>query len=163
MNQYVSHTLPPVYDANSIVLILGTMPSPKSREVGFYYGHPQNRFWRILPDLFEEKPLDTIAEKKAFLHRHHLALWDVLQSCTISGAEDSSIREPVANDFRQILQESAIRTIFTTGTKAASLYKKHCFAQTGIEAIALPSTSPANCRMRYEELKQAYAVILEYV
>ena len=163
MNQYVTHTLPPVYDANSTVLILGTMPSPKSREVGFYYGHPQNRFWRVLPDLFEEKPLDTIAEKKEFLHRHHLALWDVLQSCTIAGAEDSSIREPVANDFRQILQKSAIRTIFTTGAKANSLYKKYCLKQTGIEAIALPSTSPANCRMHYEELRQAYAVILEYV
>ncbi|MFQ9956838.1 MAG: DNA-deoxyinosine glycosylase, partial [Turicibacter sp.] len=102
--QVVEHTLSPIYDKNSKVLILGTMPSPKSREVGFYYGHPQNRFWKVLADIFNEKSLTTIEEKITFLHRHQLALWDVLQSCEIQGADDASIKNPIPNDFTSLLQ-----------------------------------------------------------
>ena len=148
--QVVEHTLSPIYDKNSKVLILGTMPSPKSREVGFYYGHPQNRFWKVLADIFNEESLTTIEEKITFLHRHQLALWDVLQSCEIQGADDASIKNPIPNDF-------------TTGKKATDLYMKHCYPKTNIPAIGLPSSSPANRRISYEKLKEEYSKILEYL
>jgi len=159
----VCHPLDPIYDKDSKVLILGTMPSPKSREVGFYYGHPQNRFWKVLVDLFEEEPLTTTQQKVDFLHRHHLALWDVLAACEIEGAEDASIKHPVPNDFSKLLETTQITAVFTTGKKATDLYQKYCYKDTGIEAIGLPSTSPANRRIRYEDLKEAYAKILTYL
>ena len=159
----VEHTLPPIYDENSRVLILGTMPSPKSREDGFYYGHPQNRFWKVLADLFNEKSLITKEEKMMFLHRHHLALWDVLKSCEIEGADDSSIKQPVPNDLDIILKEAKIEAIFTTGKKATDLYMKYIYPKTNLPAIGLPSTSPANRRISYEQLKESYAKILDYL
>lgn len=159
----VEHTLQPIYDQNANVLILGTMPSPKSREVGFYYGHPQNRFWKVLADIFHEKPLLTIEEKIDFLHRHHLALWDVLKSCDIQGAEDASIKNPIPNDLTTILKEANIQAIFTTGKKATDLYMKYIYPNTNIPAIGLPSTSPANRRISYEQLKEEYAKILNYL
>ncbi len=159
----VKHTLSPVYDRQSKVLILGTMPSPKSREVGFYYGHPQNRFWKVLAALFEEDPLTTTEQKIDFLHRHHLALWDVLAECEIEGAEDASIKRPVPNDLTKLLDKTEIKTIFTTGKKATDLYQKYCYEQTHIEAIGLPSTSPANRRINDEQLKKEYAQILKYL
>lgn len=159
----VEHTLPPVYDASSRILILGTMPSPKSREYGFYYSHPQNRFWRVLSDLYDQKVPVTNAEKTEFLRKSHIALWDVLKSCEIRGADDGSIREPVPNEIAGLLSGSNIRAVFTTGTKAASLYRRLCLKSTGIPAIPLPSTSPANCRhYNYERLKEAYRVLLDY-
>lgn len=161
--QVVEHTLSPIYDKNSKVLILGTMPSPKSREVGFYYGHPQNRFWKVLADIFNEKSLTTIEEKITFLHRHQLALWDVLQSCEIQGADDASIKNPIPNDFTSLLQEANIKAIFTTGKKATDLYMKHCYPKKNIPAIGLPSSSPANRRISYEKLKEEYSKILEYL
>ena len=140
------------------------MPSPKSREIGFYYSHPQNRFWPLLSDLLGQKKPETVSEKQAFLLRNHIALWDVLSGCSIIGADDSSIQNPIPNDLRKILEAADIKAIFTTGTKAASLYKKYCLPQIGRQAIALPSTSPANCRFyTYETLKQAYQIILEYL
>ncbi len=159
----VEHTINPVYNEYSRVLILGTMPSPKSREFGFYYSHPQNRFWRVLSDLLHENLPETNEEKTAFVLRNHIALWDVLQSCRIEGADDSSIKDPVPNDIAGLLVKTGIQAVFTTGTKAASLYKRFCLGDTHISAIALPSTSPANCRhYDFERLKQDYAVLLKY-
>ena len=156
----VFHTIPPVYDSDSRVLLLGTMPSPKSREAGFYYGHPQNRMWKVLGRVFgEETPMGT-ENRRAFLLRHHIAMWDVLASCTIRGAEDSSIGDAVPNDLGPILSEAPVEHIYTTGRKAFSLYRKYLLPATGREAICLPSTSPANCRWEtIETLTEAYAVL----
>jgi TDG/mug DNA glycosylase family protein len=160
----IEHTLPPVYDEHSRILILGTMPSPKSREAGFYYSHPQNRFWRVLSDLLSLALPVTNEEKIRLLLQNHIALWDVLKSCAIAGADDSSIRNPVPNDIGRLLQKAKITTVFTSGTKAASLYHRFCEKRTGVSAIALPSTSPANCRYySYERLKEAYSVILAHI
>lgn len=156
----VHHSLDPVYDQNSSILILGTMPSPLSREKGFYYSHPQNRFWQVLSAVFNEELPYTPEQKTRFVLSHGLALWDVLASCEITGAEDSSIKKPVANDFSEILADTGIREIYTTGEKAASLYKKLCKPSTGISAIALPSTSSANrARFPLNTLIELYSVL----
>jgi len=160
---YIEHPLPPVFDENSRVLILGTMPSPKSREYGFYYSHPRNRFWRILAELYSSPLPETNQEKTALLLRHGIALWDVLKSCRIRGADDGSIRDPVPNDIEGLLKKTGIRNVFTTGSKAASLYRRLCLPKTGLAAFALPSTSPANCRRyTYEMLLDAYRVLLDH-
>ncbi len=159
----VTHEFKPIYNEESRILMLGTMPSPKSREAGFYYGHPRNRFWRVVSDVCEEELPVTKEDKIAFALRNRIAVWDVLAGCEIRGAQDSSIRNPVPNDLNIILKNSCVQVIFTTGTKAAQLYKKYCCQDTGIEALSLPSTSPANCRMGYRELYEAYAVIREYL
>lgn len=161
--EVVNHTFNPIFDKQSKVLILGTMPSPKSRENGFYYGHPQNRFWRVLADVFKETCPVTNEEKMQFLKNHHLALWDVLKSCEIKGADDASIKNPIPNDFSEILNQSSIQAIFTTGKKASDLYMKYCYESTNIPCIPLPSTSPANRRIKDEQLKVEYAQILNYV
>ena len=141
---YVEHVFPPEYDVDSRVLILGTIPSPKSREKQFYYMHPQNRFWRLLYDVFEE-PFETeISVRKDFLKRHHIALWDVLASCEIAGASDSSIRNAKPNDLSIVLSASQVRTIFVTGKTAQRYYLKYCRAQTGQDCIYLPSPSPVS-------------------
>lgn len=155
----VVHEFAPVFDASSRILMLGTMPSPKSRETGFYYGHPRNRFWRVLADVCGEELPISREEKIGFALRNHIAVWDVLAGCEIRGADDSSIRNPVPNDMNRILGSADIRAVYTTGKKAAELYKRYCYPKTGIEAVGLPSTSPANCRMTYEELYQAYSQI----
>lgn len=159
----VEHELSAFYDENSKVLILGTIPSPKSREQGFYYGHPQNRFWKVLSDVLDEKFPETVEERAAFLTRNHIALWDVIASCEIKGASDTSIKNPVPNDMNMILDKADIKAIFTTGTKATTLYKKICYPLCGVESIGLPSTSPANCRCSYENLRAAYEQIAEYL
>lgn len=162
--QQVIHPLAPVFDERSRVLILGTMPSPKSRETGFYYGHPQNRFWRVMAELLDEPFPASREERLALALRRHFALWDVLATCVIRGADDGSIREPEANDLSAVLSAAPIEAIFTTGTKAAALYRKLCLPKTGVEAIALPSTSAANCRFySYEQLVKAYAAVKEYL
>lgn len=162
--QLVQHELEPIYDGDSKVLILGTMPSPKSREEGFYYAHPQNRLWRVLSELMgETRPVST-AEKEAFLRRHHIAMWDVLKSCHIKGADDSSISEAEPNDINLILSAANIRAVFTTGKKATDLYRRLCYPITGVPSRYLPSTSPANCReCTLETLKGDYRVILDYL
>ncbi len=163
MSEWIEHPLKPVFNENSRVLVLGTMPSPKSREFGFYYSHPQNRFWRVLSSLYGEPLPLTNGEKTALLLRRRVALWDVLKSCRIDGADDASIRDPVPNDIAGLLAKTGIRAVFTTGTKAASLYRRLCRKQTGLDAVALPSTSPANCRRYpYEKLLEAYRVLLDY-
>lgn len=159
----VTHEFDAFFDKDSRVLILGTIPSPKSREQGFYYGHPQNRFWKVLADVLGEEFPQTVEERKVFLKRNHIALWDVLESCEIKGASDVSIRNARPNDMNRILQTADIRAIFATGAKAAQLYKKLCFPECGVEAIRLPSTSPANCGCSYEKLREAYSQICDYV
>lgn len=155
----INHELEPIYDDESKVLILGTMPSIKSREVGFYYGHPRNRFWITLEKVYNEKIGSNIEEKKQFLLKHHIALFDVLKSCEITSSKDSSIKKPKVNDLNKIIKNSKVQIIFTTGRKAFDLYNKYCFAKTKIKAIYLPSTSPANCpknidNMLYDSYKQ---------
>ena len=159
----VTHEFDAFFDKDSRVLILGTIPSPKSREQGFYYGHPQNRFWKVLADVLGEEFPQTVEERKRFLKRNHIALWDVLESCEIKGASDVSIRNARPNDMKSILQAADIRAIFDTGAKAAQLYKKLCFPECGVEAVRLPSTSPANCGCSYEKLREAYSQICDYV
>lgn len=158
----IVHTIEPVYRSDSRVLILGTMPSPKSRQQGFYYGHPQNRFFPALAEVYGEPVPKGVPERKEFLLRHRIALWDVLRSCVISGASDASIREPVPNEIGLILQRADIRKIFTTGTAAFRLYRKLCLPCTGMEADLLPSPSPANCRVPMDELVLSYSEIRKY-
>lgn len=158
----VEHPLPPVYDGNSRVLILGTMPSPKSRETGFYYNHPQNRFWKVMAALFDEPLPASNDEKRQLALRHGIALWDVLAQCTIEGASDGTIAECVPNNLAVILDAAPIEAVFCTGAKAAELYRRHCEATTGIAGTRLPSTSPANAAVSLPQLIEAYRVILPY-
>ncbi|MDE8702166.1 DNA-deoxyinosine glycosylase [Adlercreutzia equolifaciens] len=159
----VVHTIEPVFDERSRVLVLGTMPSPKSREIGFYYGHPQNRFWRVLAALFDEPVPTTNEERTALLLAHRIALWDVLASCTIKGASDASIADAVPNDLSRITEAAPIHRVFCTGATAARLYRKHCEAATGIPATQLPSTSPANAAWSLDRLIEAYRPLAEAV
>ena len=160
MPETVVHPLAPVWDSRSAVLILGSMPSPRSREEGFYYAHPQNRFWPVMAALFgEELPCGT-EERRRFALSHRIALWDVLHSCEITGASDSSIRNPVPNDIRPILEGAPIRAIFTTGGTASRLYRRHIEPVCGRAAIPLPS---ANCRTGLDALLSAYSVLLPYL
>ena len=161
--EHIIHSIGPVFDAESRVLILGTMPSPKSREVQFYYGHPQNRFWRVLAAVLGEEVPQSVPEKKAMLLRHRIALWDVLAECEITGASDSSIRNPVANDLSVILDHAPVQAVFTTGATAWKLYTRLQKPHTGIEAVRLPSTSPANCAVKMEALTEAYKAILPWL
>ena len=161
--EHIIHSIEPVFDTESRVLILGTMPSPKSREVLFYYGHPQNRFWRVLAAVLGEELPQSVPEKKAMLLRHRIALWDVLAECEITGASDSSIRNPVANDLSVILDHAPVQAVFTTGATAWKLYTRLQKPHTGIEAVRLPSTSPANCAVKMEALTEAYKAILPWL
>ena len=157
------HPFDPIYDEDSRILILGTFPSVKSREVQFYYGHPRNRFWPALAKTFGEEPPLTVEQRQSFLTRHRIALWDTLASCEIAGADDASIRNPIANDIRPILDANPIQAIFTTGAKAAVYYEKLILPYTNMPAIALPSPSPANCRYyTLETLSETYAIIRQY-
>lgn len=159
----VFHTLEPIYDENSKVLILGSMPSVKSRELGFYYAHPKNRFWTTLESVYSEKIGINIEDKINFLIKHNIALFDVLKSCEINSSSDSSIKNPIPNDLSDILNNSEISMIFTTGKKAYDLYNKYLKDKTEIDAILLPSTSPANCPKGIEEkLIKTYSEIKKY-
>ena len=159
----LKHTFEPVFDDNSRVLILGTFPSVKSREQGFYYGHPQNRFWKILAGLTESPVPETIAEKRSFLLRRRIAVWDVVSSCDIVGSSDSSIKNVVPADLNRVLDAAGIRQIFANGGKAYSLYQKYAFPETKREAVKLPSSSPANARWQMEQLLEAWGVILPFL
>lgn len=160
---FVTHEFPAVYDRNSRVLLLGSIPSPKSREVGFYYGHSQNRFWKVLAQVLGEPVPETIPQKKAMLKKHHVALWDVLESCTIVGASDTSIEDVVPNKIGELVKRSKVSRIFCTGATAHKLYQKYCAKDVGIDAERLPSTSPANCAVSIEKLVDAYKVVAENV
>ena len=150
------HPFPPTYDENSEILILGSFPSPKSRESGYFYGHPQNRFWRVMAALFDDTLPQTTEEKRAFLLRHHVAAWDVIAACTITGASDGSIADAVPNDLSEILRTAKIRRICCNGRTAWLLYQKHTAPLLGIDAVRLPSTSPANAAWSQERLTEAW-------
>ena len=159
--EHIVHSFEPVYDKASEILILGTLPSVKSRENNFYYGHKQNRFWKVLATLLKEPVPDTIEEKKPMLLAHRIALWDVIQSCDIKGSSDSSIKNVQPTDIGMILEKTNITRIYANGNKAGQLYKRYQFPVTGIEAMVLPSTSPANAAWSLERLCEAWYVILE--
>lgn len=161
--EHLTHTFDPVFDKDSKVLILGSFPSVKSRENNFYYGHPQNRFWKVLAQIFEEGIPQTIGEKKAFLLKHNIPVWEVIESCTIIGSSDSSIKDVVVNDFSKVLENSAIETIYVNGGKAYELYHRYAEKQTGIQAIKLPSTSPANAAWSLERLCKDWIQIREMI
>ncbi len=153
------HPFEPVFDQNSRILILGTFPSVKSREQQFYYGHPQNRFWKVLAAVYKDAPPKTVPEKKAFLLKYNTALWDVISSCEITGSADASIKNAVPNDLSKILGAAHISRIFCNGTKAFDLYNKYLLPKTEIQAEKLPSTSPANAAWTLEKLTAAWQVI----
>ena len=170
----VSHPIPPVWNSESRALILGTMPSPKSREAGFFYMHPQNRFWGIMAEVFSESfkyPNNfhdrsvAIAERREFLFRHHLGMWDVLASCEITGAADSSIKNAIPNNFTELLGNSQIHHIICTGKTAFNLWQKKCAAlyeaRYNLSVHCLPSTSPANAQWNKEKLVEEYKIILK--
>ena len=138
----IVHPIDPVFDTNSRILILGSFPSVKSRESGFFYGHPQNRYWKVLSAVFEEECPETIPEKKAFLLRNHIAAWDVIHSCEITGSSDASIRNVTVNDLGMILRAAAIREIYVNGKTAEKMYRKYTEPVLGRPCTVLPSTSP---------------------
>lgn len=172
MQNTVIHEIPAVWDEESRVLLLGTMPSLASREAGFFYMHPQNRFWKVMAAVFGEELKfannapdrgAAIRERRDFLLRHKIALWDVLSSCDIHGAADASIQNAVPNDFTEVFEKTKIRRVFCTGKTAFSLWTRLCAARYegrfGIQAECLPSTSPANAAWSLERLIESYAVL----
>ena len=156
----ITHPIPPVYDEKSKILILGSFPSVRSREEGFFYGHPQNRFWKVVAEVFGENVPNTIDEKRSFLLRNRIAVWDVIKSCDISGSSDSSIRNVTANDLGEILSVADIRSICVNGKTALKYYRKYTEPIVGRAAICLPSTSPANAAWNMERLVEEWKVIL---
>ncbi|MBC5684359.1 DNA-deoxyinosine glycosylase [Ruminococcus hominis] len=153
---HVSHDFEPVFDENSKVLILGTFPSVKSRENRFYYGHPQNRFWKVIAGLTESEVPQTIEEKKKLLLEHGIAIWDVIESCDIIGSSDSSIKNVVPADIERVVANSKIQNIYANGGTAKKLYEKYSQKKTGREIIGLPSTSPANAAYSLERLLECW-------
>ena len=152
----LQHPFPPVADARSSVLILGSFPSVKSRETEFYYGHPQNRFWKLLAILLEQDVAETTPEKIAFLHANRIALWDVVNRCEITGSADSTLLPQAYNDVPSLLRDTQIFAIFANGQTAGKLYEKHIAPQAGISALILPSTSPANAAWSLNRLAEAW-------
>lgn len=173
VQMHVEHGFDPVWNAESRVLVLGSMPSPKSREMNFYYGHPRNRFWPVMAAVFHDDsclcentdPIQTVRTCKGFALRHHMALWDVIASCDIEGASDASIRNAVPNDFSDMLRQSQISHIFTTGAKAAQLYQRPCIpllqthGSDNVPMTRLPSASPTNAGAKLPELVEAYSCV----
>ncbi len=155
----INHPFPPLYDSRSEILILGSFPSVKSREQMFFYGHPQNRFWKVIAAVFGSVVPETVEEKKQFLRENHIALWDVIGACDIRGSADSTIQNVVANDLSTILETANIRQIFVNGKTAEKYYKKYTEKQTGRAAQCLPSTSPANAAWNLEKLTAAWQII----
>ena len=161
MSERILHPFPPLFDSESRTLILGSFPSVKSREAMSFYGHPQNRFWRLTALLCHEDTPQTIEEKSSLILRHHLALWDSIQSCTITGSSDSSVRDVVPNDLRVIFDNSKTERVFCNGALSHKMYMKYIYPQTGIAAVKLPSTSPANAAYSLERLAESWRVIME--
>lgn len=161
--EHIEHGIPPVFNAESRVLILGTMPSPKSRENGFYYMHPQNRFWRVISTVLGEPLPTTNGERASLLLKNKIALWDTLAQCDIIGASDCSVKNAAPNDLSTITDAADIKAIFTTGKTAYKYYCRFQQEKTGIEAICLPSTSPANARFGLDALIDEYKIIKNYL
>lgn len=153
------HPIPPFYDKNSKILILGSFPSVKSREQMFFYAHPQNRFWRVLSVVFDCELPENTEQKKELLKRNKIALWDVIASCSIAGSSDSTIKNAAANDLTPILSTADIKKIFVNGKTAEKYYLKYIKPATGTDAVTLPSTSPANAAWSTERLAEAWRVI----
>ncbi|MCR5626425.1 MAG: DNA-deoxyinosine glycosylase [Lachnospiraceae bacterium] len=158
----VIHPIEPTFDENSKILILGSFPSVKSRETGYFYGHPQNRFWRVLSIIFEDELPQTIPEKREFLLRHHVAVWDVIASCQIKGSSDSSIKDVTANDLSVILDKADIKQIFVNGKKAEEFFVRYTEKRIDRSAICLPSTSPANAAWNIDRLIDSWKIIKDY-
>lgn len=157
--QRQTHEFEPVYDEHSEVLILGTFPSVKSRENQFYYGHPQNRFWKVIAALTESEVPQTIEEKKKLLLENHIAIWDVIAQCDIAGSSDSSIKNVVPADIGGVLKNSNIKKIYANGNTAKKLYDRYVLPKVQIEIAGLPSTSPANAGYSLERLVESWKVI----
>ena len=155
----IIHPIKPLYDENSALLILGSFPSVKSREAGFYYGNPQNRFWRVLAAVYGEETPESTEEKKRFLHSHNIALFDVIKSCEITGSSDGSIKDVRPNDISAIIKKTKIKKIFLNGKTAERYYKKYNSDKINLPAVSLPSTSPANAAWSGEKLIQAWKEI----
>ena len=159
----INHPFPPLYDKNSKILILGSFPSVKSREQNFFYGHPQNRFWKVTSSIFGCRLPVSIEEKKSFLHENHIALWDVIASCDITGSSDSSIKNVTANDLGELLKAANIERIFVNGKTAEKYYNKYTKEKINRKAICLPSTSPANAAWSIDRLTDEWKkCILSY-
>ncbi|MCR5301382.1 MAG: DNA-deoxyinosine glycosylase [Lachnospiraceae bacterium] len=152
----IVHPIPPLYDKNSEILILGSFPSVRSREEGFFYGHPQNRFWKVMAAVFDSKVPRNTDEKKSFLLYNHIALWDVIGSCEIEGSSDSSIKNVSVNDLSIILEQADIKGIFVNGKTAYKYYVKYTEPAIGRAAVCLPSTSPANAAWSLDSLIQSW-------
>lgn len=165
MAEYKRITQPfePIFNKESRILILGSLPSVKSREVGFYYGHPQNRFWKVIAGIYGFDVPQSVDEKKEMLYKCRIAIWDVIESCEIKGSSDSSIREAVVADFESILAKGNIEKIYANGKTSGKLYNKFAKEKTGREIIELPSTSPANAAYSLEKLISKWSVIKESV
>ena len=155
----VTHPIPPLFDASSRILILGSFPSVKSREGLFFYHHPQNRFWKVLAGVLEEPVPGSIEEKKIFLLKNRIALWDVIASCTIEGSSDSTIKNVVPNDLSGILSAADISRIFCNGGASFQYYEKYQEPRTGRASVRLPSTSPANAAWSLDRLIREWTVI----
>lgn len=155
------HNIDPVWDEQSRILILGSFPSVKSRETAFFYGHPQNRFWRVLAAVYDCPVPQEIENKRKFLLKNHIAVWDVAASCTIEGSADSSIRAVVPNDVGSILRAAPIERIYVNGKTAAALYRKYLEPTLGRKAECLPSTSPANAALSADDLIRIWSRIRE--
>ena len=158
--QQIEHPFPPVVNEECRILILGSFPSGKSREDGFYYGHPQNRFWKMLAAICREEIPTDIPEKRTLLLRHHIALWDVIASCEIEGSSDASVRNAVPVDISLITNVAPIERVICNGKLAAKLYHQHLEKLVGLPAVAMPSTSPANASCSLEKLIQAWQTAL---
>ena len=159
-SQTIIHPIEPTYNQNSRILILGSFPSVKSREMMYFYGHPQNRFWKIVAALYQEEVPMTVEERHAFLLRNRIAAWDSIHQCTITGSSDSSINDVIPNDLSPILETASIENIFCNGKTSWNMYHKYIEPATGREAICLPSSSPANAAWSLEKLIDAWSVIL---
>ncbi len=153
------HPFHPLYDNNSKILILGSFPSVKSREQMFFYGHPQNRFWKVISAITDDALPVTIEEKRTLLLKNRIALWDVIASCDITGSSDSSITNVTANDLSVILENSAVKKIYVNGKTAEKYYNKYLRDKLGIDAVCLPSTSPANAQWNISRLISEWSII----
>ena len=159
----VVHPIPPVYEPDSRILILGSFPSVRSRKEMFFYGHPQNRFWKVISAVTESPVPQDIMQKKELLIKNHIALWDVIRSCDIIGSDDASIKNAEPNDLSIILDTADIRCIFTNGTKSYDMYMKYIYPEIKREAVKLHSTSPANASWSLKRLIEEWEVIKEYI
>lgn len=155
----VTHPFAPVWDAHSRILILGSFPSVRSRETGFYYGHPQNRFWPLLARLYGEPVPAAVDDRRAFALRHGIALWDAIESCSITGSSDASIRDAKPNDIAFLIRQTNINRIFCNGQQSYRMFVKYCAESCGLQATALPSTSPANAAWTLDRLAEVWQVI----